>query len=258
MSASSISSTIFWLFTCALAAGLHFHAGRGAAAAARRQRALALDLHHAGAAVAVGRGSRACSRGGGCRRRGAWRLPGWIRRRRPATGWPSSAEFDGRQGHFGQLGRCVHSKTSVLRTAVQTPSGGRAAFIRLPPLPREKYFCTQRTGLGAAWPRPQIEASAITWFRSSSVRVVPLRRLASERAALSVPTRQGVHWPQLSWAKKPHHVERGIARLVVPLLSTMTAAEPMKQPCGCSVSKVQRHVGHAGSGRMPPEAPPGR
>ena len=32
-----------------------------------------------------------------------------------------------------------------------------------------KCFCTLRTGLGAAWPRQQIEASIITWLRSSRV-----------------------------------------------------------------------------------------
>ena len=39
--------------------------------------------------------------------------------------------------------------------------------------------------------------------------------------------------------------------------STMTAAEPMKQPYGCSVSKSSG-MSPIDAGRMPPEAPPGR
>ena len=37
----------------------------------------------------------------------------------------------------------------------------------------------------------------------------------------------------------------------------MTAAEPMKQPYGCSVSKSSGMLA-SDAGRMPPEAPPGR
>jgi hypothetical protein len=39
--------------------------------------------------------------------------------------------------------------------------------------------------------------------------------------------------------------------------STITPAEPMKQPCGCSVSKSSGMSASA-AGRMPPDAPPGR
>src|ERR1019366_363575 len=64
-----------------------------------------------------------------------------------------------------------------------------------------KYFKTQSSGLGAAWPRPQIEASRIA-ADSSSSRPRSQGPLAISFAAFSLPTRQGVHWPQLSSSKK--------------------------------------------------------
>jgi len=46
---------------------------------------------------------------------------------------------------------------------------------------------------------------------------------------LAVPTRQGVHWPQLSCSKKRMTLSAASrARSWWP--STMTAADPMKQP----------------------------
>ena len=79
---------------------------------------------------------------------------------------------------------------------------------------------------------------------------------SSSRAALAVPTRQGVHWPQLSSRKKPTRLRTastGSSRSD----STTTAPEPTKQP---SASSVPKSSGRSPSeaGRMPPEAPPGR
>jgi hypothetical protein len=86
----------------------------------------------------------------------------------------------------------------------------------------------QRIGLGAAWPRPQMEASPIT--SASSSRVSESQCSASmSRAALAVPTRQGVHWPQLSSARK-RITFSAASRARSCWLSTMTAAEPMKHP----------------------------
>src|SRR3546814_3596619 len=56
-------------------------------------------------------------------------------------------------------------------------------------------------GLGAAWPRPQIEASRMTCDSSSSSAASQDFSLISF-TAFSVPLRQGVHWPQDSSSKK--------------------------------------------------------
>ena len=100
-----------------------------------------------------------------------------------------------------------------------------------------------------------MEASIITWFRSSSVAWSQCSAVISV-AALVVPTRHGVHWPQLSCSKN-RIMFKAASRARSCWLSTMTAAEPMKQPCGCSVSKSSGMSARA-AGRMPPEAPPGR
>ena len=88
------------------------------------------------------------------------------------------------------------------------------------------------------------------------------RRAGSQSSArtcsssFSVPRRQGVHWPQDSSAKKASRLS-ATARSSSWSESTMIAAEPMKQPWGCRVSKSSGRSASA-AGRMPPEAPPGR
>ena len=74
--------------------------------------------------------------------------------------------------------------------------------------------------------------------------------------AFSVPARHGVHWPQLSSSKNR---SRFSATAFMSSWSerTITAAEPMRQPCGSSVPKSSGMSAIA-AGRMPPEAPPGR
>src|SRR6476646_1098804 len=63
-----------------------------------------------------------------------------------------------------------------------------------------KYLITQDSGFDAACPSPQIEASRIAWLNSSSnARFQTGRSISS--AAFWVPTRHGVHWPQLSSSK---------------------------------------------------------
>src|SRR5581483_4147841 len=58
-----------------------------------------------------------------------------------------------------------------------------------------KYFITVSTGLGAACPSPQMEASAIAC--ESSVSRSRFHALVSMSCnAFALPTRQGVHWPQ--------------------------------------------------------------
>ena len=66
--------------------------------------------------------------------------------------------------------------------------------------------------------------------KARSSRVAASQRSAAIKAlALAVPTRQGVHWPQLSSAKK-RITFSAASRARSCWLRTMTAAEPMKQP----------------------------
>jgi hypothetical protein len=110
-------------------AGVDLHARRRLANARRGQHPLAFDLDHAGAAVAVGavagRVLPAQMRNGGAEALG--RLPDGLARQGLDLA-PVEDEGDG----FG------HHETSF-----------------------GKYFITERMGFGAAWPRPQIEASAM-------------------------------------------------------------------------------------------------
>src|SRR5690242_14094244 len=64
-----------------------------------------------------------------------------------------------------------------------------------------KYLITDVNGFEAAWPRPQIEASRMAWLNWSSNSRFQTG-FSIRIAAFSVPTRQGVHWPQLSSSKK--------------------------------------------------------
>src|ERR1700721_4637448 len=64
-----------------------------------------------------------------------------------------------------------------------------------------KYLITVVSGFEAAWPRPQIEASRIAWLSSSSNSRFQTG-FCINSAAFWVPTRQGVHWRQLSSSKK--------------------------------------------------------
>ena len=57
------------------------------------------------------------------------------------------------------------------------------------------------TALAAVWPSPQIDASAIA-CESSPSSAVSHFGWARSPTAFSVPTRQGVHCPQDSAAKK--------------------------------------------------------
>src|ERR1700756_2735482 len=98
-----------------------------------------------------------------------------------------------------------------------------------------KYLITEVSGLAAAWPRPQIDASRIAWLNSSSNWLFQTGRSINS-AAFSVPTRQGVHWPQLSSSKK--RIRFSAAPLTLSCCERITiAAEPMKQSYFSSVPK---------------------
>ena len=118
-----------------------------------------------------------------------------------------------------------------------------------------KYLTTQSTGFGAAWPRPQIDASRIT-CESSASSGRSQRRLLDQLARLGRAEAAGRALAAASCAKKRIRLRAAsMARSWSD--STITAAEPMKQPCGCRVSKSSG-TSASDAGRMPPEAPPGQ
>src|SRR3954471_22093329 len=118
-----------------------------------------------------------------------------------------------------------------------------------------KYFSTLSSGLGAAWPSPQIEASRIASDNSVN-NALSHGPVAISLTAFSLPTRQGVHWPQLSSSKKRSRLS---ATAFISSLSERitTACDPTKQPYFSSVPK-SRGTAAIVFGRIPPEAPPGR
>src|ERR1700674_3796917 len=118
-----------------------------------------------------------------------------------------------------------------------------------------KYLMTVVSGFEAAWPRPQIEASRIAWLNSSSNSRFQTGFCISS-AAFSVPTRQGVHWPQLSSSK--NFIRFSAASFTLSCSDIMiTAAEPIKQPYFSRVPKSSGILS-IDAGSMPPDAPPGR
>src|SRR5205823_2146455 len=147
---------------------LDFHPRRRRANTARGQDALALDLDHADAAVAVG----------------------------PVTG----------------LGRIAQMRQFDAEAASGAEDRLTCADIDVAIIDREyihhhsrkgslrscgKYFSTLSNGFGAACPRPQMEASRMA-SESSVNNVLSHGPDAISLTAFSVPTRHGVHWPQLS------------------------------------------------------------
>src|SRR5262249_29111795 len=149
---------------CFFARGFHFHAGGGMADAGGREHPLALDLHHAGAAIAVGPvpGRRPVAE---MRDLDALALP-----HLPDGLPPPRLDFLAIEEEFDRI---AHARPSA------------------------KCFSNILTGFIAAWPRPQIEASVIT-FASSSRSGPSHFGFDNNPTTFSVPTRQGVHWPQLS------------------------------------------------------------
>src|SRR5712692_3929489 len=203
------------------------HADAWRALAGSRQHPLALDFDHAGAAIAVGP---------------------VVRLRRIAQ-----------MRNFAPLAFC------------NLPDGLAVDGLDLLAVKLELYFChsaasfgmnssgkylmTVVSGFEAAWPRPQIDASRIAWLNSSS-NSRSQTGFSISSAAFWVPTRQGVHWPQLSSSKK--RIRFSAAPFTLSWSDRMmTAAEPMKQPYFSSVPKSSGILS-IDAGRMPPEAPPGR
>src|SRR6185437_9023708 len=91
-----------------------------------------------------------------------------------------------------------------------------------------KYFSTHSSGFGAAWPSPQIEASRMAVESSVSSEGFQ-GPLAISLAAFSLPTRQGVHWPQLSSSK--NRIKLRATAFISSLSDKITTAcDPTKQP----------------------------
>src|SRR5580704_8990982 len=234
---------------------LHFHARRRRAQAACRKHALALDLDHADAAIAV-------SPVAGLRRKAQMRQldvePARGAKDRLAGANVDLAFVDGERiralvrlgiAHewIARLDRPIVTWLSLPCFGYQCRSGVFSSS--------GKYFSTQTSGLGAACPRPQIEASRIKADNSSS-SAGSHGPCAISSAAFSVPTRHGVHWPQLSSSK--NFIRLRATAFTSSLSDRMTTAwEPTKQPYFSSVPKSSGRSA-MDSGKMPPEAPPGR
>ena len=219
MSDSSISSTICWLFSarslvaCTSMPAVTLRQQLGASMRSP------FDLDHAGAAVAVGPQPFLVAKPRDLHAMPLRGLQDASRPRRPATARPSSVNST----------VCGISSFSLA-----------GAFIRSP---AAKYFWTQRIGFGAACPRPQIDASPITCARSSSVAWSHTGASISA-AALAVPTRQGVHWPQLSCSKKRIMLQRRVARAVV-LAQHHDRGRADEAAVRLQGVEVQRDVAHA-------------
>src|SRR5207248_1485984 len=202
--------------------GGDLHALGGLAYARGSLHALALHLHHAGAAMAVG----------------AIAGIGLPAKMRDLVAQAIGHLPDG----FARLGAHL--------VAIELEGHGLAHRRS-----SGKCFITIFTGLQAAWPRPQMEASVMA-AASSFSKASSQRGWLISFTAFSVPTRQGVHWPQLSSSKKRIRLS-ATAFMSSWSESTTTAAEPMRQPWGSSVPK-SRGRSAMPAGKMPPEAPPGR
>ena len=205
--------------------GLHLHADRRRALAGGGEHALALDLDHAGAAIAVG----------------------------PIVGRGRVAEMRNLAAlALGDLpDRLAGLGLDLLAVELERDLGHSAASLNS----SGKYLITEDSGFDAAWPSPQIEASRIAWLNSSSNARFQTG-FSISCAAFSVPTRHGVHWPQLSSSK--NCIRFSAAARTLSFCDRITiAAEPMKQPYFSSVPKSSG-MSSIDAGRMPPDAPPGR
>ena len=115
---------------------------------------------------------------------------------------------------------------------------------------------TRSAGFGAAWPRPQIDASTIACDSSFSSGWSQLRPL-HQRERLGRADAAG---RALAAGLVARRTSSGCARRPTRVSwsdRTTIAAEPMKQPYWFSVSKSSG-MSAIDAGRMPPDAPPGR
>src|SRR4029079_12318149 len=256
---------------------LHFHAFRRLADAAGGEHALAFDLHHAGAAIAVGAitGLRRITQMWNLDAEPLGHLPDSLARQRLDV-LAVERKFYGRAftvrlaGHLvgGRRVRNARLASAHIRAAGGTllivAVTGRLLSVRIShdhQLPNGlvnssgKYLITHSSGFGAAWPSPQMPASRFA-ADSSSSSFTSHGPLAISLAAFSVPTRHGVHWPQLSSSK--NCIRFNAAAFMSSLSERITTAcEPTKQPYFSRVPKSSG-ISAIEAGRMPPDGPPGR
>src|SRR5210317_1456880 len=142
-------------------------------------------------------------------------------------------------GHFfAQMVHPVHLSTSIekVRSSVHTPAGHCLSKICA-----SYSSLNQRsvlsTGLGAVWPKPHREVSLIT-FPSFSSCITPLKRssesfccplglcviLSSISSIRLVPSRQGMHLPQLSRCMKSI---KNLATSTMQVSSSITTRPPL-------------------------------
>jgi hypothetical protein len=233
MSDSSISTTICWLLRARGLAACTFMPGVGRAAAAGGQRALARDLDHAGAAVAVGAQAVAVAQVRESPRRGAARLSDGFAGR-AVTGWPSSSKATpGSRGcSWAQAPVNTALMAGPLRAVAPLPAGCCAAWAGRPARAFthfvRKVLVHAADGVGR-----RLAQAADGGIGHHLRQVVQQCRHPRLRRCISAPP-----WPcprgractgRSFRVQEAHHVQRRIARRSC-WLSTMTAAEPMKQP----------------------------
>src|SRR3974390_3471141 len=158
--------------------GLHLHALGRLADAACRQHAFALDVDHTGAAIAVGA------------------IAG-LRRIAQVRNLDALAHGDLPDGLAAVRDDFLAVEQEFYGFAGVVTRAHHSAFHHQDPIGFDnssgKYFSTQSSGLGADWPRPQIDASRMALDNSLS-SAGSQGPSAINLTAFSVPARQGVHW----------------------------------------------------------------
>jgi hypothetical protein len=181
------------------------------------------------------RAGRPCNRGAECRRRGARPPAGCSRLRCASTSRPSR----------------------VKRTMPLTlPSPRRGEGKPFASSSCGKNFSTDSSGFGAAWPRPQIEASCMVCASSVSSAGVPRPRAPSVRRRLLRADAAGRALAAGLVGEEAHGVQRRGARRIV-----LREHDDRRRADEAAVLlQVSKSSGTSASraGRMPPEAPPGR
>src|ERR1700722_13271709 len=223
-------------------------------AAGWRQHTLAFDLNHAGAAVAVRPHAFHITKAGNFDAvllRGL--QDGLIR----IANYGSSVHHE--RDWFRRMMAIaavlpVYSRQAVRNRRDRNCFQERRTLLVHDATSSEKYFKTQSAGFGAAWPRPQIDASTIA-CESSFNKGASHRFCSINWRALTVPTRHGVHWPQDS-SEKNFIRFRAVPDAVSCVENTTMAADPMKQPYSFNVSKSSG-MSALEAGRIPPQAPHG-
>ena len=210
------------------------------AAARGRQHALAADLDDAGAAIAVGPVAV---------------LVAEMRQVDAVAGG----------GREDRLARARVDRAAVEReadggcAAGGSPGSVRSLIARL--RPRVRSSCanqrsTERTGLGAAWPSPQIDASAIAAHNSSSsARSHRGAAISSQRRLRALATGRALAAGLV--AEERHHVARGVDRAVVLRQHDQRRRADQRAVVGQRV-EVERLVGQRRRAGCRRRRPPGR